>query len=71
LRIKSTIITFSAWSLAERSSASRCRRAAASSPGRSAVPLIGRDSTLVPVRRRNSSGDKLATAPSGSRRNAA
>jgi len=32
---------------------------------------MGRDTTVVPVLRRNSSGDKLATAPPGTRTNAA
>jgi hypothetical protein len=71
LRIKSTIITFSARSLTERSSIARSRRAASSPAGRGRVPLIGCESTLGPVRRRNSSGDKLATAPSGVRMKAA
>ena len=71
LRIRSTIIMFSARSLAERSSAARWSAAASWPAGRGRVPLIGLDQTAGPVRRRNSSGDRLATAPPGSPRNAA
>ena len=35
------------------------------------VPFTGRDKTALPLRRRNSSGDRLATAPRGMRTNAA
>ena len=54
-------MTFSAASFAE------CRNASApavSSSGRGQVPLIGEVSTSRPRRRRNSSGLRLATAPS-------
>jgi hypothetical protein len=64
LRIRSTIITFSAASFAERRNA--CAPAL-SSAGRGQVPLIGDVTTSRPRRRRNSSGLKLATArPSAS-----
>ena len=49
LRTRSTIITFSARSLARKPS------------GVAAVPLIGRDSTTSPSRRRNRSGEAEAT----------
>ena len=71
LRIRSTIITFSARFLADRSSSPRCRRARRSHDDRRCVPLTGRDNTVLPFLRRNSSGDRLATAPSGTRMKAA
>ncbi len=49
---------FSARFLAELTSS-------AGSVSSGAVPLIGDVSTSSPVRRRNSSGDKLTSAPSG------
>jgi hypothetical protein len=60
LRIRSTIMVFSARSLPDAASSSP----AACGPT-AAVPLIGEVSTSSPVRRRNSSGDRLTTAPSG------
>ena len=71
LRIRSTIITFSARFLAERSSSARCRRACCWRGDRRFVPLTGRDKTVLPFLRRNSSGDRLATAPPGMRMKAA
>ena len=59
LRIRSTIITFSARSFSEPSNRSRCCSEACS---RLAVPLIGEVRTWRPRRRRKSSGEKLATA---------
>ncbi len=64
LRMRSTIITFSARFFADAVSSS-------GSESSGAVPLIGDVSTSSPVRRRNSSGEKLATAPSGASTNAA
>ena len=69
LRIRSTIITFSARSLPEAARAARVSsarvpsRPAASTRG--AVPLIGSLTTSRPRRRRNSSGERLHTAPQG------
>ena len=72
LRTRSTIITFSARFFAERSRAARCAAAwSRSAWSRGAVPLMGLDSTPLPARRRNSSGERLATAPPGTVRNAA
>ena len=61
LRARSVIITFSARSLALRSSTARCP----------AVPLIGRVSTASPRRRRNRSGEADTTARSPNRSRAA
>ena len=66
LRTRSTIITFSARSFSERSSPSRSAAAEAGSTGRGRVPLIGALRTRRPWRSRNSSGERLATAPDGS-----
>ena len=59
LRIRSTIITFSARSFADRESASPAPLS------RGAVPLIGSVSTCRPRRRRKSSGEALHSAPHG------
>ena len=56
LRTRSTIITFSAMSFSEEASV------AGSAPA-GTVPLIGAEVTTPPVRRRNVSGEKLATQP--------
>ncbi len=69
--MRSTIITFSARFFAEPVSSARCAAATASSGLRAQVPLIGLVSTVPPVRRRNNSGDMLATAPPGGQTNAA
>ncbi len=63
LRTRSTIITFSARSLADVSSSAR------RSAGR--VPLIGSLRTSRPRRARKSSGERLATVPHGPATNAA
>jgi len=55
-RTRSTIMMFSATSLAEA-------RSRAGSAARGRVPLIGLDVTVSPERRRNNSGDSDATAP--------
>ncbi len=67
LRTRSTIITFSAWSLADRSSWSSSSDASSGSSGRSRVPLIGDERTSRPVRARNSSGENDATSRPGRR----
>jgi hypothetical protein len=65
LRIRSTIMTFSARSFAAPASSARCASAPSASAGRGRVPLIGAVRTVSPVRATNSSGDRLATAPHG------
>jgi len=62
--MRSTIITFSARFLADAVSSS-------GSVSSGAVPLIGEVRTSSPVRRRKSSGEKLAIAPSGAATKAA
>ena len=57
-RIKSTIITFSARFFAEASNS-------AGSALNGAVPLIGEVNTSSPIRRKNSSGEKLTSSPCG------
>jgi len=57
LRIRSTIITFSARSLAECSSSARCRRACLLARRPAARALDRPGQTVLPVLRRNSSGD--------------
>ncbi|SHV74437.1 Uncharacterised protein [Mycobacteroides abscessus subsp. abscessus] len=56
LRTRSVIITFSATSLIDVSSAAGSSVAAR-------VPLMGLEHTSVPLRRKNNSGDSEATAP--------
>ncbi|COX34405.1 Uncharacterised protein [Mycobacterium tuberculosis] len=58
LRTRSTIMMFSATSLADA-------RSADGGASSGSVPLIGLDVTTDPRRRRNSSGDSDATAPHG------
>lgn len=65
LRIRSTIMTFSARSLADAANRRRARSSACGSGDRGAVPLIGEVCTRSSAVRRNSSGDRLATAPHG------
>ena len=67
LRIRSTIITFSARSFTDAARAARVSSARLpsrpSASTRGAVPLIGSVTTSRPLRRRNSSGERLQTAP--------
>lgn len=63
--MRSTIMTFSARSLAEATSAPTVAASPRASRPSGAVPLMGEVSTSWPVRRRNSSGEKDRTAPSG------